>query len=194
MLKQLHAGATLQATAYDRTGMTSSRSENWRRSTTRSTRPPGRSSSARFSTIPTRACFRTSSSTSSCSSTHCRMSPWFRPLRSSAVPPAPLSISSSRTTPLPCKPSSSARATASTSRSSRGCRSANQVVDDGADRLKDGAKVTIAPPPGSRQAGSAAQSAAEHKGAGPHSGQHRHQQGGARQTSPNQTSPNQTSQ
>lgn len=75
-----------------------------------------------------------------------------------------------------------------------GLQVSDQVVDDGADRLKDGAKITVAPPPGSRQAGSAAQPAAEQKGAGPHSGQHRHQQGGARQTSPNQTGPSPTSQ
>jgi multidrug efflux system membrane fusion protein len=53
-----------------------------------------------------------------------------------------------------------------------------RVVDDGADRLKDGAKITIAPP-----AGSAAQPAAQKQGAGPHAGHHRNQQGGARQTS-----------
>jgi multidrug efflux system membrane fusion protein len=53
-----------------------------------------------------------------------------------------------------------------------------RVVDDGADRLKDGAKITIAPP-----AGSAAQPAAQKQGAGSHAGHHRNQQGGARQTS-----------
>ena len=53
-----------------------------------------------------------------------------------------------------------------------------RVVDDGADRLKDGAKITIAPP-----AGSAAQPAAQKQGAAPHAGHHRNQQGGARQTS-----------
>jgi membrane fusion protein, multidrug efflux system len=59
-----------------------------------------------------------------------------------------------------------------------GLQAGDQVVDDGADRLKDGAKVTIAPPPGSSTLG-----AAQHKGSSPHSGQHRRQQGGARQTS-----------
>ena len=59
-----------------------------------------------------------------------------------------------------------------------GLQAGDQVVDDGADRLKDGAKVSIAPPPGS-----AGQAAAQQKRGGPHSGQHRHQQGGAPQTS-----------
>ena len=64
-----------------------------------------------------------------------------------------------------------------------GLEAGAEVVDDGADRLKDGAKITIAPPPGSASAGSAPPAAAQHKGGGQHSGQHRNQQGGARQTS-----------
>jgi membrane fusion protein, multidrug efflux system len=59
-----------------------------------------------------------------------------------------------------------------------GLQTGEQVVDDGADRLKDGAKVTIAPP-----AGSAGPATAQHKGAAPQSGHYRHRQGGARQTS-----------
>jgi membrane fusion protein, multidrug efflux system len=59
-----------------------------------------------------------------------------------------------------------------------GLQAGDQVVDDGADRLKDGAKVSIAPPPES-----AGQAAAQQKRGGPHSGQHRHRQGGAPQTS-----------
>jgi membrane fusion protein, multidrug efflux system len=59
-----------------------------------------------------------------------------------------------------------------------GLQAGGQVVDDGADRLKDGAKITVAPPPGS-----AGQAMAQNKGAGSHSGQHRHQHGGAPQTS-----------
>jgi len=59
-----------------------------------------------------------------------------------------------------------------------GLQAGDQVVDDGADRLKDGAKVSIAPP-----LGSAGQAAAQQKRGGPHSGQHRHRQGGAPQTS-----------
>jgi len=59
-----------------------------------------------------------------------------------------------------------------------GLQTSDQVVDDGADRLKDGAKITVAPPPGS-----AGQAIAQNKGAGSHSGQHRHQHGSAPQTS-----------
>jgi len=59
-----------------------------------------------------------------------------------------------------------------------GLQAGEEVVDDGADRLKDGAKITIAPPPGST-----VPALAQQKGGRPHSGQHRHQPGGARQTS-----------
>jgi multidrug efflux system membrane fusion protein len=59
-----------------------------------------------------------------------------------------------------------------------GLQAGDQVVDDGADRLKDGAKVTIAPPPGS-----AAPAATRQKSGASHSGQHRQRQGGARQAS-----------
>jgi membrane fusion protein, multidrug efflux system len=58
-----------------------------------------------------------------------------------------------------------------------GLEAGDQVVDDGADRLKDGAKVSIAPPPGSAGPG------AGQKRGGPHTGQHRHREGGAPQTS-----------
>jgi len=65
-----------------------------------------------------------------------------------------------------------------------GLQAGDQVVDDGADRLKDGAKITVAPPPGQASpAGSGGKPAADHSGAtGAHSGQHRQQQGGSRQT------------
>jgi multidrug efflux system membrane fusion protein len=46
----------------------------------------------------------------------------------------------------------------------------DRVVDDGADRLKDGAKIAIAPPP--------AQSAAQNRGGGSHSGDRGHGTGG----------------
>ena len=59
-----------------------------------------------------------------------------------------------------------------------GLQIGDQVVDDGADRLKDGAKITVAPP-----AGSAGTATTQQKGGRPHSGHHRPQQGGARQTS-----------
>jgi multidrug efflux system membrane fusion protein len=65
-----------------------------------------------------------------------------------------------------------------------GLQVGDQVVDDGADRLKDGAKITVAPPPGKPGAtGAASQPGAEHKRGGPHSGEHRNQQGGTQQTS-----------
>lgn len=51
-----------------------------------------------------------------------------------------------------------------------------EVVDDGADRLKDGAKITVAPP-----AGAAAAVAAS--GSPPHAGQHRQHHGGVQPTS-----------
>jgi multidrug efflux system membrane fusion protein len=60
-----------------------------------------------------------------------------------------------------------------------------RVVDDGADRLKDGAKVTIAPPAGKSVAaatGPGATSPSQHSGGWTHSSQHRHKQDGARQT------------
>jgi membrane fusion protein, multidrug efflux system len=60
-----------------------------------------------------------------------------------------------------------------------GLQAGQEVVDDGADRLKDGAKVTVAPPPGS--AGHPA--AAPQKGGRSHSGQHRQHHGGVQQTS-----------
>ena len=61
-----------------------------------------------------------------------------------------------------------------------------RVVDDGADRLKDGAKVTIAPPAGKSVAaatGPGATAPSQHSSGWAHSGQHRHKEGGARQTS-----------
>jgi membrane fusion protein, multidrug efflux system len=67
-----------------------------------------------------------------------------------------------------------------------------QVVDDGADRLKDGAKITIAPPAGAAAAaggGSGAAASAsgqpggQHRGARAHAGQHRKPQGDQHQTS-----------
>ncbi len=65
-----------------------------------------------------------------------------------------------------------------------GLQLGDQVVEDGADRLKEGAKVTIAAAPGSRpQARSPRQPATEHEPARPHPGQQRAQQGGARQSS-----------
>ncbi|HEY2537897.1 MAG TPA: MdtA/MuxA family multidrug efflux RND transporter periplasmic adaptor subunit [Stellaceae bacterium] len=51
-----------------------------------------------------------------------------------------------------------------------------QVVDDGADRLKDGAKITVAPPAGAAVAAAAS-------GSPPHAGQHRQHHGGAQPTS-----------
>jgi membrane fusion protein, multidrug efflux system len=59
-----------------------------------------------------------------------------------------------------------------------GLQIGDQVVDDGADRLKDGAKITVAPP-----AGSTGPAIGQQRGGRPHSGHHRPQQGGARQTS-----------
>jgi multidrug efflux system membrane fusion protein len=64
-----------------------------------------------------------------------------------------------------------------------GLEAGQQVVDDGADRLKDGAKITVAPPPGAASAASARLAGGQHKGGGPHSGQHRNPQGSQRQTS-----------
>jgi membrane fusion protein, multidrug efflux system len=57
-----------------------------------------------------------------------------------------------------------------------GLEAGDQVVDDGADRLKDGARVTVAPPPGS-----AAPAAAQQKGGSAHPGQHHRHPGGERQ-------------
>ena len=51
-----------------------------------------------------------------------------------------------------------------------GLEPGDRVVDDGADRLKDGAKISIAPPPG--------QSAAQNQGGGSHSSHGRHPPGG----------------
>jgi multidrug efflux system membrane fusion protein len=59
-----------------------------------------------------------------------------------------------------------------------GLKAGDQVVDDGADRLKDGAKITVAPPPGSAGQAAAAQTAGT-----PYSGHRRHQRGGASPTS-----------
>lgn len=60
-----------------------------------------------------------------------------------------------------------------------GLEAGAQVVDDGADRLKDGAKVTVAPPPGSAGHAAAGQQTAQQKGGWPHSGQHRQHHSGA---------------
>jgi membrane fusion protein, multidrug efflux system len=59
-----------------------------------------------------------------------------------------------------------------------GLAAGDRVVDDGADRLKDGAKVTLAPPPAA-----AGQTAARHKGAHAPAGSHRPPQSEPRQTS-----------
>ncbi|HUC71262.1 MAG TPA: MdtA/MuxA family multidrug efflux RND transporter periplasmic adaptor subunit [Stellaceae bacterium] len=68
-----------------------------------------------------------------------------------------------------------------------GLKSGEQVVDDGADRLKDGAKITVAPAAGAPSAGAPAAAstgaaAAKQNGGAAHSGRHR-QQGAARPTS-----------
>jgi multidrug efflux system membrane fusion protein len=52
-----------------------------------------------------------------------------------------------------------------------GLEPGDAVVDDGADRLKDGAKISIAPPPG--------QAAAQHQGGGSHSRRSGERPGGA---------------
>lgn len=64
-----------------------------------------------------------------------------------------------------------------------GLDAGNQVVDDGADRLKDGAKVTIAPPPGAAGPGSAGQASSSNQAGKPQSGQHRRIPSGAHQPS-----------
>jgi multidrug efflux system membrane fusion protein len=62
-----------------------------------------------------------------------------------------------------------------------GLQADDRVVDDGADRLKDGAKITIAPPPGS--ASPAPAQAAPAKDGAAHSGHRGHRPAGAPQTS-----------
>jgi multidrug efflux system membrane fusion protein len=57
-----------------------------------------------------------------------------------------------------------------------GIEPGTQVVDDGADRLKDGAKISVAPPAGAAVAAAAS-------GSQPHAGQHRQHHGGAQPTS-----------
>ncbi len=52
-----------------------------------------------------------------------------------------------------------------------GLEPGNEVVDDGADRLKDGAKISITPPPG--------QAAAQQQGGGSHSRRSGQRHGGA---------------
>jgi multidrug efflux system membrane fusion protein len=64
-----------------------------------------------------------------------------------------------------------------------GLRPGDQVVDDGTDRLKDGAKITVAPPPGAAAAsGGQPAGRPQRRGRAP-SEQSRHQQDGPRQTS-----------
>jgi membrane fusion protein, multidrug efflux system len=62
-----------------------------------------------------------------------------------------------------------------------GLQFGDRVVDDGADRLKDGAKVTIALPPGS--AGEATMQNPHNRGDAPYSGRHGQRPSGVRQTS-----------
>jgi membrane fusion protein, multidrug efflux system len=67
-----------------------------------------------------------------------------------------------------------------------GLQASAEVVDDGADRLKDGAKITVTPPARSAGLSSGASpppATAGKEGGRLHSGQFRHQQGGARQSS-----------
>jgi len=64
-----------------------------------------------------------------------------------------------------------------------GLAAGDRVVDDGADRLKDGAKVTVAASPGAASPAGARSAGSQHKGGGAHPGQHRNPQGGERQTS-----------
>jgi membrane fusion protein, multidrug efflux system len=59
-----------------------------------------------------------------------------------------------------------------------GLEAGDRVVDDGADRLKDGAKISIAPPPGT-----AAKAAAQNNSSELHARHHGHRQGGTRPTS-----------
>ncbi len=59
-----------------------------------------------------------------------------------------------------------------------GLETGDRVVDDGADRLKDGAKISVAPPPGST-----GQAAAPNKGGAAHSSHKKRQHGGAPPTS-----------
>jgi membrane fusion protein, multidrug efflux system len=62
-----------------------------------------------------------------------------------------------------------------------GLQPGDHVVDDGADRLKDGAKITVAAPPGAASAGGGAVGGQHRRGT--HSGQHRNPQGGQPQSS-----------
>ena len=80
-----------------------------------------------------------------------------------------------------------------------GLQAGDEVVDDGADRLKDGAKITVAPPAGSAAAaqsapppgsagaataaGAPGPAPAAQQAATPYSGHRRHRRGGARPTS-----------
>jgi multidrug efflux system membrane fusion protein len=64
-----------------------------------------------------------------------------------------------------------------------GLQPGDQVVDDGADRLKDGAKISVAPPAGSAAPEAATSAPARQKGAGARYGQHRRQPTGAHQSS-----------
>jgi membrane fusion protein, multidrug efflux system len=59
-----------------------------------------------------------------------------------------------------------------------GLEAGDRVVDDGADRLKDGAKISIAPPPGIT-----GRAAAQNKSGASHSWHKGHRQGGAHPTS-----------
>src|SRR5262249_37547660 len=104
LLKQVHAGATLPVTAYDRSN-THLLATGTLQSIARSIPPPAPSASRRCSPTATRACSRSSSSTSCCCSTRCAAPRSSRSRACSAALRAPMCTSS---TP-PTRPSACAR-------------------------------------------------------------------------------------
>ena len=102
VLQQTRAGRRLAVEAWDRDLKNKLARDRFWPSTTRSTRPPGRSGSRRSFRTTTSRSIRTSSSTRGCSSTRCAASPSSRPRRSSEARSRPSSTSSRRTAPSRC--------------------------------------------------------------------------------------------
>ena len=143
VLSGCSAGAKLPVTAYDRSDSDEARRPaRWRRSTTRSTPRPAPSSCARVRQRRRGACFRTSSSMCGCWSTRCSDATLV-PDRGGAARrrPAPMSTSSRPDNTVSVRPVKVGADRRRAHRRSLGPEPGDQVVVDGADRLRDGAKV-----------------------------------------------------
>ncbi len=154
--KRIQAGAVLPAAAYDRSGATKIADGTLQTFDSQIDPTTGTIKlRAQFSERNARRSIPTSSSTSGCCSIPTRTSRRCRRRASSAACPAPSSISSTPTAPSRSARSSSASPTATGSRFVSGIAPGDRIVIDGADKLRDGAKINVRAEAGAGNAGGA---------------------------------------